>query len=82
MAPLYRKNQACLHHQCNRLACCDYSAILYKNTPSDVLGGMALGHFFGAFFTDALLGGSNPERVQVVFEPARDRTLLIVRFSY
>jgi len=53
-----------------------------QHYPSDVLGGMALGHFFGAFFTDALLGRHEPERVQVLFKPARDRTLLIVRFSY
>lgn len=53
-----------------------------QHYPSDVLAGMALGHFFGAFFTDAFLGSHNPERVQVLFEPARDRTLLIVRFSY
>ena len=53
-----------------------------QHYPSDVLGGMALGHFFGAFFTDAFLGSQNAERVQVLFEPARDRTVLIVRFSY
>jgi hypothetical protein len=53
-----------------------------QHYPSDVLGGMALGHFFGAFFTDAFLDSRNPERVQVLFEPARGRTLLIVRFRY
>lgn len=53
-----------------------------QHYPSDVLGGMALGHFFGAFFTGAFLGSHNPERVQVLFEPARGRALLIVRLSY
>jgi hypothetical protein len=53
-----------------------------QHYPSDVLGGMALGHFFGAFFTDAFLDSNNPERVQVLFEPARDRIRLMVRFSY
>jgi hypothetical protein len=53
-----------------------------QHYPSDVLGGMALGHFFGAFFTDAFLGSPNSERIQVLFEPARDRTMMIVRFSY
>ena len=58
--------------------------MLYENTPpSDVLAGMAWGHFFGGTVsTDAFLGSHNPERVQVLFEPARDRTMLIVRFSY
>lgn len=53
-----------------------------QHYPSDVLGGMALGHFFGAFFTAALLGSHNPERVQVLFAPSRERTTLMVRFSY
>lgn len=52
-----------------------------QHYPSDVLVGLALGHFFGAFFTDAFLG-VNPDRVQVLFEPARDRTMLVVRIRY
>jgi hypothetical protein len=53
-----------------------------QHYPSDVLCGMALGHFFGAFFTDALVGSQGAERVQVLFAPARDRTMMLVRFSY
>ena len=53
-----------------------------QHYPSDVLAGVALGHFFGAFFTDSLLNHRSAERVQVLFAPARDRTLLLVRFRY
>lgn len=53
-----------------------------QHYPSDVLCGIALGHFFGAFFTDAFLGSNNPDRVQVLFEPSRERTMMFVRFNY
>jgi membrane-associated phospholipid phosphatase len=53
-----------------------------QHYPSDVLAGMALGHFLGAFFTDALLGGHDAGRLQVLFEPARERAMLMVRLSY
>jgi membrane-associated phospholipid phosphatase len=52
-----------------------------QHYPSDVLAGMALGHFMGAFFTDAFLGLDDRQRVQVLFEPSRDRFMMMVRFS-
>lgn len=42
-----------------------------QHYPSDVLAGIALGHFFGAFFTDAFLGIDDPNKVLVLFEPSR-----------
>jgi hypothetical protein len=53
-----------------------------QHYPSDVLAGMALGHFFGAFFTEAFLGSHDPERVQVRFEPTRVRTMVIVHLGF
>jgi membrane-associated phospholipid phosphatase len=53
-----------------------------QHYPSDVLAGMALGHFFGAFFTDAFLGIDDPTRVQVLFEPSRDRFTMLVQMSF
>lgn len=52
-----------------------------QHYPSDVLAGIALGHFFGAFFTDAFLGIGDPSRVLVMFEPSRDGYAMIVRFG-
>jgi membrane-associated phospholipid phosphatase len=52
-----------------------------QHYPSDVLAGMALGHFMGAFFTDAFLGLEDQQRVQVLFEPSRDRFVMMVRFG-
>lgn len=52
-----------------------------QHYPSDVLAGIALGHFFGAFFTDAFLGIDDPDRVLVLFEPSRDGYVMIVRFG-
>lgn len=53
-----------------------------QHYPSDVLGGIALGHFFGAFFTDAFLGNNAPNGVQVLFTPSRDLTMMNVHFNY
>ncbi len=53
-----------------------------QHYPSDVLAGIALGHFFGAFFTDAFLGLDNPNRVRVMFEPSRDGHVMIVQFGF
>jgi membrane-associated phospholipid phosphatase len=52
-----------------------------QHYPSDVLAGIALGHFFGAFFTDAFLGIDDPDQVAVLFEPSREGFAMTVRFG-
>ena len=42
-----------------------------KHYPSDVLAGMALGHFFGAFINDAFLGLDSPKNFFFAVEPSR-----------
>jgi membrane-associated phospholipid phosphatase len=53
-----------------------------EHYPSDVLAGIALGHFFGAFFTDAFLGLDNPRKTLVLFEPSRNGAVAKIRFDY
>jgi len=53
-----------------------------QHYPSDVLAGMALGHFFGAFFTDAFIGIDDPRNLTILFEPARDGIAATVRFNF
>jgi hypothetical protein len=43
-----------------------------QHYPSDVLAAMALGHFFGAFFTDAFIGLSEPQEFMILFVPPVD----------
>lgn len=52
-----------------------------EHYPSDVLAGIALGHFIGAFFTDAFLGLDEPEQVVVLVEPSRRGYAMVVRFG-
>jgi membrane-associated phospholipid phosphatase len=52
-----------------------------QHYPSDVLAGIALGHFFGAFITDAFLGVSDPNRLVVTFEPSRAGYTVVARFG-
>ncbi len=42
-----------------------------KHYPSDVLAGMALGHFFGAFINDAFLGLDSPKNFIFAVEPSK-----------
>ncbi len=42
-----------------------------KHYPSDVLAGMAFGHFFGAFINDAFLGLDSPKNFFFSVEPSR-----------
>jgi len=49
-----------------------------QHYPSDVLAGIALGHFVGAFFTEAFLGIDNPSQARVMFEPLRDGYQMVV----
>jgi membrane-associated phospholipid phosphatase len=53
-----------------------------QHFPSDVLAGVALGHFFGAFFTDAFLGIEDSNKVLVLFELSRDGYVMTVRFGF
>lgn len=53
-----------------------------QHYPSDVLAGIALGHFFGAFFTDAFLGIDDPDRALVLFEPSRGGYAMVVKFGF
>jgi membrane-associated phospholipid phosphatase len=43
-----------------------------QHYPSDVLAGMALGHFFGAFIHDAFLGLDSPKNFFFAVEPSRN----------
>jgi membrane-associated phospholipid phosphatase len=53
-----------------------------QHYPSDVLAGIAIGHFFSAFLTDAFLGLDNPRHAVVVVEPSREGALALVRFDF
>lgn len=53
-----------------------------QHYPSDVLAGIAIGHFFGVFFTDAFLGMDNPRNTLLAFEPSRKGARATVRFNY
>lgn len=53
-----------------------------QHFPSDVLAGMALGHFFGVFFTDAFLGLNNPRNAAVLIEPSREGAIGMLRINY
>jgi membrane-associated phospholipid phosphatase len=50
--------------------------------PSDVLAGIAIGHFFGAFLTDAFLGLDNPRNAVVLIEPSREGAIAMMRLNY
>jgi membrane-associated phospholipid phosphatase len=47
-----------------------------RHYPSDVLLGIALGNFMGAFFTEAFLGLEPGARLSFSAEPARDGAVL------
>jgi hypothetical protein len=53
-----------------------------QHYPSDVLGGIALGHFLGAFFTEAFVGLDNPRKAMMVVEPSREGAVAMLRFNY
>lgn len=54
----------------------------YQHYPSDALAGIAIGHFFGAFVTDAFLGMDNPRNAMVLIEPARGGGVAMVRLDF
>ncbi len=53
-----------------------------RHYPSDVLFGMALGHFFGAFFNDAFLGLDQTEQIGLTIEPSNDGLLVTFNWIY
>jgi len=53
-----------------------------QHYPSDVLAGVALGHFFGAFAAEAFLGLDNPHHAMFIVEPLRHGTTAMIQFSY
>jgi hypothetical protein len=53
-----------------------------QHYPADVLKSIALGHFFGAFVTDAFLGQDNPRQAMVLFEPSKAGMLAMVLFAF
>lgn len=53
-----------------------------QHYPSDVLAGIAIGHFFGVFLTDAFLGLDNPRHALVFIEPSREGALAMMQFNF
>ena len=53
-----------------------------KHFPSDVLAGMALGHFFGAFINDAFLGLDSPKNFFFAVEPSKKDIYCSMRWVF
>jgi membrane-associated phospholipid phosphatase len=53
-----------------------------QHFPSDVLAGMAFGHFFGAFINDAFLGLDSPKNFFFSVEPSRRDVLCSVHWVF
>jgi hypothetical protein len=53
-----------------------------QHYPSDVLAGIAIGHFFGVFLTEAFLGLDNPRHVSVLVEPSREGAIAMLQFNF
>jgi membrane-associated phospholipid phosphatase len=53
-----------------------------RHYPSDVLVGVALGNFFGAFFNDAFLGIDLPDDIAVTFQPSREGVLVGITWAF
>ena len=53
-----------------------------QHYPSDVLVGIAIGHFFGVFLTDAFLGLDNPRYLSVLVEPSREGAIAMLQFNF
>lgn len=54
----------------------------HQHYPSDVLAGMALGNFIGAFVTEAFLNRREAQGLQVMLQPSRDRFLLTLQMPF
>jgi len=53
-----------------------------KHYPSDVLAGMALGHFLGAFINDAFLGLDSPKNFFFSMEPSKKDIYCTMRWIF
>ena len=53
-----------------------------RHFPSDVLAGMALGHFMGAFFNDAFLGVDQTEQIGLTIEPSRSGVFIAFHWLF
>jgi membrane-associated phospholipid phosphatase len=53
-----------------------------KHYPSDVLAGMALGHFLGAFINDAFLGLDSPKNFFFTVEPSKKDIYCSMRWTF
>ncbi len=53
-----------------------------RHFPSDVLAGMALGHFFGAFVNDAFLGLDQTDQIGLTIEPSMDGPLITLHWIF
>jgi membrane-associated phospholipid phosphatase len=53
-----------------------------KHYPSDILVGVALGNFFGAFFNDAFLGIDSTENIAVIVEPSKQGLVVGLRWAF
>lgn len=53
-----------------------------QHYPSDVLAGIALGHFMGAFITNAFIGADNPRQVMPILEGSRDGVMVGIAFDF
>lgn len=53
-----------------------------KHFPSDVLAGMAIGHFFGAFINDAFLGLDSPKNFFFAVEPSKKDIYCSMRWAF
>jgi len=53
-----------------------------KHYPSDVLAGMALGHFLGAFINDAFLGLDSPKNFSFTVEPSKREIYCNMRWFF
>ncbi len=50
--------------------------------PSDVLAGVAMGHFIGTFINDAFLGIEKSSPIVPIIEPSRDGAFLGITIQY
>jgi hypothetical protein len=53
-----------------------------KHYPSDVLAGIALGHFFGAFINDAFLGAEDPKKIFLTLHPSAKEVAVGVYWGF
>lgn len=53
-----------------------------RHFPSDVLAGIALGHFLGAFFNDAFLGAGDGDGLALAVEPSKEGVMLSLRWAF